>query len=101
MIIPNRLSLIAILLFISSVVLLPSVKAQEADMGVSKTGPDQAAAGANVSYTIEVLNVGPDDAGTATLTDPLPSGMTFVSLSSPTGWNCSTPAVGSNGTVSC
>jgi uncharacterized repeat protein (TIGR01451 family) len=110
MIIPSRLSLVAILLFVSSVVLLPSIKAQQADMGVSKTGPGQAAAGANVSYTIEVFNAGPDDAVNATVTDPLPAGlmgqaneppMTFVSIAAPAGWSCTTPAVGSNGTVSC
>jgi hypothetical protein len=27
--------------------------------------------------------------------------MTFVSLASPAGWTCTTPAVGTNGTVSC
>jgi uncharacterized repeat protein (TIGR01451 family) len=101
MIIPSRLSLVAILLFISSLVLVPSVRAQEADLGVSKSGPGQAAAGANVSYTIEVINGGPNDSVNATLTDNLPPGMTFVSLSSPAGWNCNTPSVGTNGTVSC
>jgi uncharacterized repeat protein (TIGR01451 family) len=36
-----------------------------------------------------------------TLDDTLPAGTTFVSLSSPGGWSCATPAVGSGGTVSC
>jgi uncharacterized repeat protein (TIGR01451 family) len=36
-----------------------------------------------------------------TLSDPLPAGTTFVSLASPAGWTCTTPAVGAAGTVSC
>lgn len=40
-------------------------------------------------------------AGNVVFTDPLPAGTTFVSLNAPTGWTCTTPAVGANGTVSC
>jgi uncharacterized repeat protein (TIGR01451 family) len=101
MIIRTRFPLIAFLLLVSSLVLLPSVNAQSSDLAVMKSGPAQAAAGANVSYTIEVINGGPDDSVNATLTDNLPPGMTFVSLSAPTGWSCSAPTVGTNGTVSC
>jgi uncharacterized repeat protein (TIGR01451 family) len=35
------------------------------------------------------------------LSDPLPAGTTFVSLSAPGGWTCSSPAVGTGGIVSC
>ena len=35
------------------------------------------------------------------LTDALPSGMTFAALSAPADWTCSTPAAGAGGTVSC
>jgi uncharacterized repeat protein (TIGR01451 family) len=72
---------------------------QDTDLGVSKLGPDTTSPGANVTYTITVINAGPDNADNATLTDPLPAGTTFVSISCPAGWGCSTPAVGVNGTV--
>jgi uncharacterized repeat protein (TIGR01451 family) len=77
--------------------------AQEADIAVSKSGPAQAAAGTDVTYTVSVFNAGPDDVSTATtgnvtLTDTLPAGMTFVSAAPP---GCSTPTVGSGGTITC
>ena len=75
--------------------------AQTADLVVTKSGPANAAAGTNVNFTINVLNTGPDDAASATLDDSIPPGMTFVSLTSPAGWTCTTPAVGSGGTVNC
>ena len=75
--------------------------AQTADLVVTKSGPASAAAGTNVSFAINVLNTGPDDAASATLDDPIPPGMTFVSLTSPAGWTCTTPAVGSGGTANC
>src|SRR5438105_6687573 len=83
--------------------LLPTVNAQSpsADLRVTKTGPARANAGSDVTYTIEVFNAGPNTASTVTLSDPLPSGMTFVSLSAPGGWTCSDPGAGNNGTVTC
>jgi uncharacterized repeat protein (TIGR01451 family) len=71
-------------------------------MAVTKTADvDQAAANSDITYTITVYNNGPDSASSATLNDPLPAGTTFVSLSSPAGWACSTPSVGSGGIVNC
>ena len=101
MIIRTRFPLIAFLLLASSLVFLHAGTLPEADLGVTKSGPPQAAAGANVTYTIEVINGGPNDAASATLNDPLPAGTTFVSLASPGGWQCTTPSQGSNGTVNC
>jgi uncharacterized repeat protein (TIGR01451 family) len=73
-----------------------------ADLGVTKTASsDTTTAGSDLTYTIEVRNAGPDNADTATLDDPLPPGTTFVSLSGPVSWTCSTPAVGSGGKVTC
>jgi uncharacterized repeat protein (TIGR01451 family) len=73
-----------------------------ADMSVTKTDtPDPVVAGNNVTYTITVNNAGPSNATTAALADTLPTGTTFVSLSSPGGWSCTTPAVGGVGTVNC
>jgi uncharacterized repeat protein (TIGR01451 family) len=74
----------------------------QADLSVSKTdSPDPVPVGTNLTYTITVTNAGPSDAAGASLTDSLPAGTTFVSLASPGGWSCTTPAVGAGGTVSC
>jgi uncharacterized repeat protein (TIGR01451 family) len=73
-----------------------------ADISVTKVDtPDPVQAGANLTYTITVGNAGPSNAPTAGLSDTLPAGTTFVSLSSPGGWSCTTPAVGAGGTVTC
>jgi uncharacterized repeat protein (TIGR01451 family) len=75
---------------------------QDGDILVTKTGPDTAQPNTNIVYTITVATVGPDDIGSATLMDSLPTGETFVSLSTPPpGWSCSDPGVGNNGTISC
>lgn len=75
----------------------------EADIVVSKSGPPQAAAGSNVAYTITIANAGGIDAENVTLTDPLPAGMTFVSLTQNSGpaFSCATPPVNGPGTVVC
>ncbi|MEO8502733.1 MAG: ExeM/NucH family extracellular endonuclease [Acidobacteriota bacterium] len=73
-----------------------------ADLSVTKVGtPDPVSAGGDITYTITVNNAGPSNAASAALSDPLPASTTFVSLASPGGWSCTTPAVGVNGTVSC
>jgi len=73
-----------------------------ADLSITKTdSPDPVSAGSNLTYTITLGNDGPDPASTASWTDTLPAGTTFVSLSSAAGWTCTTPAVGAGGTVSC
>ena len=75
--------------------------AAPADLAVTKTGPATATAGTVISYTITVTNNGPNPAINATLTDATPAGTTFVSLSSPGGWSCTTPPVNGTGTVTC
>jgi uncharacterized repeat protein (TIGR01451 family) len=101
MITQNRFALVACLLLGSSLALLHAGVPGGADLGVTKSGPAQAAAGANVTYTIEVTNGGPDAAANATMNDPLPASTTFVSVSAPNGWACTTPTAGSNGPVNC
>jgi uncharacterized repeat protein (TIGR01451 family) len=73
-----------------------------ADLSVTKgDAPDPVAAGSDIVYTITVTNIaGPSDAATS-LNDTLPAGTTFVSLASPGGWSCTTPAVGAAGLISC
>ena len=77
--------------------------AQQADITVAKTGPDTAAPGANVVWTITALNTGPDAATLVQFDDTLPLDMTFVSLAQTTGptMSCGTPAVGSGGAIQC
>lgn len=53
-------------------------------------------AGAPLVYTIGMSNLGPSTASTLTVTDALPAGVTFVSVSG-TGWTCGNSA----GTVTC
>jgi uncharacterized repeat protein (TIGR01451 family) len=67
---------------------------------VKDDAPDPVLAGANLTYTITATATGVD-LEDATVTDPLPAGTAFVSLSAPAGWSCSTPAAGTAGTVSC
>jgi uncharacterized repeat protein (TIGR01451 family) len=78
--------------------------ASPADLAVTKSGPSTAAPGSNITYAVSVRNDGPSAASGATLTDALPAGTTFVSVTPPLGWTCPSPpsvAVGSNGTVIC
>ena len=49
-----------------------------ANLGISKTGPSMAGAGADFSYTIIVSNAGPGAANGALLSDPVPAGLTNV-----------------------
>src|SRR6266496_543004 len=57
--------------------------------------------GHNVSYVITATNNGPNDAANLTFTDTIPGSMTFQSITAPSGWNCTLPAVDGTGQVSC
>lgn len=74
-----------------------------ADVGVTKTGPAAAVGGQNIAFTLGISNSGPSPADGVTLTDVLPATATFVALNQNTGpaFGCTTPAVGSTGTVTC
>jgi uncharacterized repeat protein (TIGR01451 family)/CSLREA domain-containing protein len=73
-----------------------------ADVSISKTAsPNSVVTGSDVTYTLNVNYDGPAPAANMTVTDNLPPQTTFKSLASPSGWNCTTPAVGANGTVTC
>lgn len=73
------------------------------DVAVTKSGPGTADAGATVAYTITVSNAGPDIAQDVVVTDGLPPGTTFVSLTQENGpvASCVTPSAGAGGTVTC
>jgi uncharacterized repeat protein (TIGR01451 family) len=67
-----------------------------ADLSVVKMGPSSAFACTPMSYSIVVTNNGPDDATSVTLVDPLPAGLTPVSVSTSVGFCTSGP-----GNVTC
>jgi uncharacterized repeat protein (TIGR01451 family) len=72
-----------------------------ADLIIAKTAsPDPVVAGGNVTYSIRVQNCGPAAAVNVSVSDPLPSGTTFVSASQTSGptFALTSPSVGSSGT---
>jgi len=77
------------------------VGATSADLSVVKTGPASAVAGGQVTYAITVTNNGPDTAIAATLDDPTPAGLTFVSASAPcaSGFPCALGDLASGASV--
>ena len=59
-----------------------------ADLVTTKTDvADPVIAGGNISYTVSVQNLGPNDAGVTTVVDTLPPDVTFGSAMG-TGWIC-------------
>jgi uncharacterized repeat protein (TIGR01451 family) len=73
-----------------------------ADVAVTKVDTtDPVVAGTTLTYTITVTNNGPDAASTVSWSDTLPAGTTHSGLTAPGGWSCTTPAVGTAGTISC
>jgi uncharacterized repeat protein (TIGR01451 family) len=76
--------------------------AAQADISVTKVdSPDPVVAGTDLTYTITVTNAGPSNADSAAITDNLPAGTTFVSISAPGDWMCAMPSVGMGGQVGC
>jgi uncharacterized repeat protein (TIGR01451 family) len=72
------------------------------DVSITKTGPGAVVAGNNVTYTITVKNPSATfESSDVQLTDALPGGTTFQSLTAPAGASCTTPAVNGTGTVRC
>jgi uncharacterized repeat protein (TIGR01451 family) len=72
-----------------------------ADMGVTESAPEGRPQDTDLTYAITVTNGGPAAAPNAEWSDTLPGPTTFVSLTAPAGWSCTTPAVGGTGSVSC
>lgn len=68
-----------------------------ADLSLSKTGlPDPVSPGGLLTYTLSVINTGPDESVDLSVIDHLPSGVHFQSASGP-GWDCEE----NDGTVTC
>jgi uncharacterized repeat protein (TIGR01451 family) len=74
-----------------------------ADLSVTNSAsPVPVVATNNITYTQVVTNSGPSTATAATLTETTPANTTFSSIGTlPAGWSCTTPAVGSAGTITC
>jgi uncharacterized repeat protein (TIGR01451 family) len=83
---------------VTTTILAPLV----ADLGITKsTNSNNVAPGASLAYTITLTNNGPDAAANVVVTDTLPASLLFESISEPSGFNCTTPAVGASGTITC
>jgi uncharacterized repeat protein (TIGR01451 family) len=88
---------------IASLAEAATASATTADLGVTMAdAPDPVVAGQTITYTISVVNAGPGAALSAALSDTIPAGVAFQSLSPAAGWTCPTvPAVGGTGAISC
>jgi len=80
----------------ASVSLTPQVVDLSLTKTVSNATPN---VGDNVTFTITTANAGPDAATNVSVTDLLPTGMTFVSSTPSLGTYTSTPGVWSIGTI--
>ena len=96
------------LIFVLLAVLLhASPLAAQADLQVTAdtaAAPTTVAAGGTITYTITVVNNGPNTANAPVLTDTTPANTTFVSMARTGGtgtWNCANPGVGATGTSTC
>ncbi len=72
-----------------------------ADLVITKSAsPSPAVPGANLTYSIFVVNCGPAVATNVSVSDPIPTGTTFVSASQTSGptFTLGTPPVGGTGT---
>ncbi len=63
--------------------------------------PDPVIAGENITYNQQVRNISPTAATAPSFTQTTPAGTTFVSMTPPAGWSCTTPAVGATGAITC
>jgi uncharacterized repeat protein (TIGR01451 family) len=77
--------------------------AAPADLGISQTAAAPVvAAGANVVYTVVVTNNGPNASQNVVFYENIPANTNFQSIgTAPTGWTCTTPAVGATGAINC
>ncbi|HXH95250.1 MAG TPA: C25 family cysteine peptidase, partial [Thermoanaerobaculia bacterium] len=64
--------------------------------------PSPVSAGRNLTLTQIVSNVsGNATTATVTFSQSVPANTTFVSMTPPAGWSCTTPAVGGTGAITC
>lgn len=76
--------------------------ANSADLSLTNAAsPVPVQATKTITYVQVVSNAGPSAATAASLTESTPANTTFQSIIIPTGWSCTTPAVGSAGAITC
>ncbi len=76
--------------------------ATQADLALSTAAaPSKVLAGNDITYTQTITNNGPAAATSASFTEATPTNTTFQSVLAPAGWTCTSPAIGSTGTVNC
>jgi uncharacterized repeat protein (TIGR01451 family) len=72
------------------------------DISVAATGtPSPVNSGGQITYTVTVSNTGTDEAGDVVVSTSTPAGTTFASLAEPEGVDCTTPAPGGTGAITC
>lgn len=71
-----------------------------ADLAVTNSAPSTVTSGSTLTYTITATNNGPDTALIVSLTDTVPTGTNFNSLTITSG-TCKSPAPGGTGMVKC
>jgi uncharacterized repeat protein (TIGR01451 family) len=85
-VIPAALLLVALVFANAGSAAKPAAKPGSANLRITKSdSPDPVRAGAQLTYTIGVENLGPDPATGVTVTDNLPGGVDLVSSSGPAG----------------
>jgi uncharacterized repeat protein (TIGR01451 family) len=77
-----------LLAILSLVIFISACSSSLSDLSIAKSHAAAFTAGSDGTYNIAVANSGPATNGTITVTDNLPTGMTFVSGIG-TGWSCS------------
>jgi uncharacterized repeat protein (TIGR01451 family) len=99
------LSLIFPAAFLMLICLIANVSpaAAQADLSISQSASAPVvAAGTNVVYTVVINNNGPNLSQTVVFYENIPTNTTFRSIGSvPTGWTCTTPAVGGTTPINC
>jgi uncharacterized repeat protein (TIGR01451 family) len=76
--------------------------ALDLEVTTNSDSPDPVSAGNNITYTQTVSNLSSVNTnGTVTFTQNVPANTTFVSMTPPSGWTCTQPAVGGTGAVTC
>lgn len=80
----------------------PYAGCSSTDLGITlAAAPDPIAAGDPITWTAHLTNAGPADANGVTVNGEVPVGTSFVALTAPAGFSCTTPAVGASGALSC
>jgi uncharacterized repeat protein (TIGR01451 family) len=70
------------------------------DLVLTNSAPASVATGSELTYTITALNDGPDAASKVSVTDTVPTGTTFASVTTTSG-TCKAPDPGAAGKVTC